>query len=130
MSTRGTLFQTPTIEVDQDKYDNLIRISERYNQLMKSKREVVKEIKTKVEQADIEKLLEEAEIDVKTILEKCTVVTVKLKNGFILTRSSACVDPKNYDEDIGKKICIDKIKDQLWELEGYKLQDKLYKEDN
>ena len=33
MSTRGTLFQIPTIEVDQDKYDRLIRISERYNQL-------------------------------------------------------------------------------------------------
>lgn len=128
MSTRGTLFQIPTVEVDQDKYDRLIRISERYNQLTVKQR--TKNLKTKVEEKDIDDLINNAEIDVKTILDKCTVVTVRLKNGFILTESSACVDPKNYDEEIGKKICLDKIRDNLWLLEGYKLQDKLYKEEN
>lgn len=128
MSTRGTLFQTPTVEVDQDKYDMLIRISEKYNQLKKEQKSENR--KTKVEEKDIDELINNADIDVKTVLDKCTVVTVRLKNGFILTESSACVDSKNYDEEIGEKICLDKIRDKLWLLEGYKLQDKLYKEEN
>lgn len=128
MSTRGTLFQIPTVEVDQEKYDSLIRISEKYNQLKKEQKPENR--KTKVEEKDIDELINSAEIDVKTVLDKCTVVTVRLKNGFILTESSACVDSKNYDEMLGKKICMDKIRDKLWLLEGYKLQDKLYKEEN
>lgn len=126
MGQRGTLFQVPTVEVDLDEYRNLIRISERYKLLNETTK---KSNKNKVEEADIDKLLDEAEIDIRTLFNKCTLVTVQLKNGFILTESSACVDPENYDEEIGEKICMDKIKDKLWELEGYKLQDKLYKEE-
>lgn len=35
-------FVTPTITVDQDKYDNLIAKADRYNQLVKNKPEAVK----------------------------------------------------------------------------------------
>ena len=62
---------------------------------------------------------------VSTYFEKCTVVAVQLSNGFILIESSACVDKENYDLEIGKEICLEKIKNKLWELEGYKLQCKL-----
>lgn len=34
MSTRSTLFQAPTVEVDQDKYDKLVILSEKYTQLI------------------------------------------------------------------------------------------------
>lgn len=34
MSTRSTLFQAPTVEVDQDKYDKLVIRSEKYTQLI------------------------------------------------------------------------------------------------
>ena len=78
-----------------------------------------------VTQEDIDKLMESAEIDVKTVFEKCTLVTVKLANGFVLTESSACVDKANYDEELGKEICLERIENKLWELEGYKLQCKL-----
>lgn len=129
MSTRPTLFVVPTIEVDQDKYDKLVRISERY-ELLKSKEKDEEEIiKTKVSQEDIDELLDKAQINIETILNKCTVVTVELENGFILTESSACIDSKNYDEEIGKQICLEKIENKLWELEGYKLQDKIFKEE-
>lgn len=36
------VFSTPTITVDQDKYDNLIIKADRYNQLMKAKLEAEK----------------------------------------------------------------------------------------
>lgn len=82
-------------------------------------------MKNTVTEQEINKLIEEAEIDVKTVFEKCTVVTVKLANGFVLTESSACVDKANYNEELGKDICLERIKNKLWELEGYKLQCKL-----
>ena len=64
-----------------------------------------------------------------TMFDKCTVVCVKLENGFVLTESSACVDPTNYNEEIGKEICFEKIKNKIWELEGYKLQCDIYEEE-
>lgn len=39
-----------------------------------------------------------------------TYVTVKMKNGFTIRESTTCVDPNNYDEEIGKKICLENWK--------------------
>ena len=55
----------------------------------------------------------------------CTYVTVRMKNGFTLRESTTCVDPANYDEEIGKQICLEKIEDKIWFLLGYALQDKI-----
>lgn len=84
--------------------------------------------KISVTQDDINKLLKEAEVGVATVYDKCTMVSVKLKNGFIITESSACVDPANYDIETGVDICLDRISNKLWELEGYALQKRLYEE--
>lgn len=59
-----------------------------------------------------------------------TYVTVRMKNGFTLRESTTCVDPTNYDEEVGKQICLEKIEDKIWFLLGYALQDKVYKESN
>ena len=56
----------------------------------------------KVTQAEIDQLLNSADVQVRTEFGKCTVVTVRLRNGFILTESSACVDPANYDAELGR----------------------------
>lgn len=81
--------------------------------------------KNKVTQEQIAKLISEAKIDVATVQEKCTVVTVTLKSGFILSESSACVDKANYDERLGARCCMERIEKKLWELEGYALQKEL-----
>ena len=57
----------------------------------------------------------------------CTYVTVRMKNGFTLRESTTCVDPANYDENIGKEICLKKIEDKVWFLLGYQLQEDLYR---
>lgn len=75
-----------------------------------------------VKQEQIEELISKAKMEVKTIFDKCTVVVVQLENGFILVESSACIDKANYNEELGKNICLERIKNVLWELEGYKLQ--------
>ena len=78
-----------------------------------------------VTQKQIDDLFNKADLTENVVFHKCLVVTVQLKNGFIIVESSACVDPENFDIEIGRKICCDRIKNKLWELEGYKLQCKL-----
>lgn len=62
------------------------------------------------------------EVNVSTLGEKTTCVRVVLVNGFEIVESSACVDPANYDEKMGKEICLEKIKDKIWFLLGFLLQ--------
>lgn len=77
----------------------------------------------------IDSIMEDVELEVITTFDKCTVVSAKLPNGFVITESSACVDPRNYDEEMGFEICMNKIVNKVWELEGYRLQCKLYEGD-
>lgn len=55
-----------------------------------------------------------------------TFVEVRMKNGFTVRESTTCVDPANYNEEIGKEICLKRIEDKIWLLLGYALQEKLY----
>jgi len=80
----------------------------------------------KVTQRQIDDLINSANVKVSTEFGKCTTVTMQLQNGFILTESSACVDPENYNQQLGKKLCYEHIENKLWELEGYALQKKEY----
>lgn len=82
-----------------------------------------------VTQAMVDYILDNSDIDVVTMFDKCTVVACRLPNGFIIVESSACVDPDNYNKELGKKICMKKIEDKVWELEGYLLQEKVYEND-
>lgn len=64
---------------------------------------------------------------VRTVMEfgkPTTYVTVRMKNGFTLRESTTCVDPANYDEAVGKAICLKRIEDKVWFLLGYALQEK------
>jgi Phage protein (N4 Gp49/phage Sf6 gene 66) family len=81
--------------------------------------------KNTVTKEHVDGILENSFIDTFTSFGKCTIVTCQLPNGFIIVESSACVDPTNYDEDMGRKICLGRIEDKIWELEGYKLQSEL-----
>ena len=80
-----------------------------------------------ITQEHIDKIMENSTFDVETLFGKCTTVACKLPNGFIIVESSACVSPENYDYKMGEEICIKKIKDKVWELEGYRLQEELYR---
>ncbi|SMD95167.1 hypothetical protein BACERE00187_02393 [Bacillus cereus] len=83
-------------------------------------------MKNTITQEDINSILERTQFTVEEFHDKCTVVVAKLPNGFILMESSACVDPSNYDVNIGIEICKDRITNKIWELEGYRLQSKIY----
>lgn len=80
-----------------------------------------------VTQEQIDHLIEEAKVEVQTAFGKTTIVSVQLKNGFVFVESSSCVDPANYNESMGAEICMNRIKNKLWELEGYLLQETIYR---
>lgn len=61
-------------------------------------------------------------IDVFTVGDKTTVVRAVLVNGFEIVESSSCVSAENYDEKMGTGICLEKIKDKIWNLLGFLLQ--------
>ena len=60
--------------------------------------------------------------DLVAVHGKTTIVIAKLPNGFVIVESSSCVDPKNYNHDLGVKLCKERIRDKIWMLEGYVLQ--------
>jgi hypothetical protein len=84
-------------------------------------------MKTRIHPADIEALIDRAEIHTETIFDKVTLVAVRLESGFVLTESSGAVDQANYSEDQGKEICLEKIRSQLWKMEGYHLQKTIHR---
>ena len=82
-----------------------------------------------VTQEQVDSIFDESTKRIETFFDKCLVMICKLPNGFILTESSACVDPSNFDVKIGTDICTERIKNKIWELEGYRLQCELNKEE-
>lgn len=67
-----------------------------------------------------------SEVHIETLGDKCTVVRAVLRNGFKIVESSACVSSENYDEALGKEICLNKIESKVWELLGFLLQTATY----
>jgi len=51
-----------------------------------------------------------------------TICVLLLANGFTVTGESACVDPLNYNKELGNTIARDNAKNKIWALEGYLLQ--------
>ena len=58
---------------------------------------------------------------------KVLVCELILKNGFSVRGEAAVVDVANFDEDIGRRISKENAIKQIWQIEGYLLQEELYK---
>lgn len=55
-----------------------------------------------------------------------TVCAMTLRNGFNTVGHSACADPTNFDDEIGKKLAREDARKRIWVLEGYLLKESLY----
>ena len=77
-------------------------------------------MKNKVTIEDVKNFIKELEVE--KFGEKTTIVKAVLQNGFVLVEHSSCVDPVNFDMELGKKICMERIENKIWELLGFKLQ--------
>jgi hypothetical protein len=57
-----------------------------------------------------------------------THCSLHLDNGFVVTGESACVDPANYNREIGEKIAWDNAFAELWPLFGFLLAEKRWRQ--
>lgn len=56
-----------------------------------------------------------------------TLCILSIDNGFEVTGESACVNPENYNKDIGEKIAYDNAFRKLWPLFGFLLAEKNFR---
>ncbi|HLO11552.1 MAG TPA: Gp49 family protein [Pseudoneobacillus sp.] len=80
----------------------------------------------KVTQEQVDEIFRNSKFRLTTFFDKVTVLAAELPNGFTIVESSGCVDPANYDQNLGAELCMAKIKDKIWFLLGYQLQENLY----
>lgn len=80
--------------------------------------------KITVTKEQVQAIIAEADIEDRKMGKKTTAVCAILPNGFVIVESASCVDPENYDHEMGKKICLERLETKVWELEGYLLQSK------
>jgi hypothetical protein len=53
-----------------------------------------------------------------------TIASIALDNGFSVRGESACVNPENYDQQIGERIAYDNAFAKLWPLFGFALAER------
>jgi len=58
---------------------------------------------------------------------KVLVCELILENGFSVRGEAAVVSKENFNEEIGRKISKENAINSIWQLEGYLLQEELYK---
>lgn len=59
-----------------------------------------------------------------------TLCNITLDNGFSIRGESACVDPRNYSEEIGKELAYRDAFSKIWAFEGYLLAERRFKSAN
>lgn len=62
------------------------------------------------------------------VLTRFTVCMIILKNGFIVTGTSAPASGANFDANIGERLAYQDAFNKLWPLFGFELKQRLYKE--
>jgi hypothetical protein len=59
---------------------------------------------------------------------KSTLCILDLENGFSIKGLSACVDPKEFNLELGRKYAREEAVRQIWPLEGYLLAEQIYQD--
>ena len=62
--------------------------------------------------------------------EKTTHCTITTKSGFTFTGESACVDPNNFDRELGEKFAYEQAFEKMWMPYGFWLHKALADHDN
>lgn len=55
-----------------------------------------------------------------------TICQATLENGFTVNGYSACVDPANFDAQMGQTVSYKDAVRQIWPLEGYLLKQRMF----
>lgn len=60
------------------------------------------------------------------ITDRLTHCTITVKNGFVFTGESSCVDAANYNQELGEKFAYEAALSEMWMPYGFALRQKLY----
>ena len=73
-------------------------------------------------------MLEKVHKTVYTVLPGTTTTVCQLvmKSGYVVIGTSACVDPKNFNQATGERIAYENAINALWPLEGYLLAESRF----
>ncbi len=76
--------------------------------------------RTKITENDVDFMI--GEVKEITIDKVSTLVKTTCPTGFVNHEVSSCIDPKNYDIELGKEIALKRIKSKIWGHLGFVLQ--------
>lgn len=71
---------------------------------------------------DVDAFINAGEIHSEKFGNKTTLVQAVLPTGFEELAYSSCVDPANYDHELGTSLAVNKIRDSMWKCLGFVLQ--------
>lgn len=54
-----------------------------------------------------------------------TICILTMRNGIKVVGTAACVDPANYDSDLGRQLAFKDAVSQIWPMEGYLLAEQM-----
>ena len=57
-----------------------------------------------------------------------TICAIKMVNGFTVLGQSACVNPADFNRELGESLAHDDAREKLWPLEGYLAAERRYQE--
>jgi hypothetical protein len=76
----------------------------------------------RVTQEEIDALVDASDVQEHVFWDKELLVSYRLPCGFTVTGRAACIDPANFDLEIGRRVARQDASNQLWKLEGYRKQ--------
>lgn len=100
------------IEITQQAFELAFEPSEYSFFSVKSQTPTHKATKT-----EIDAMIDKSQIEIIQLFGKCTIVAVRMSNGYILTES--CVSS---NKELNTQYCLERIKNRILELETYKFQ--------
>lgn len=80
-----------------------------------------------VTKEQLDDLVAQSKIEYAVFDNKLTVAVITLPNKFKVTGEASCVDANNFDKNLGEKYALEKAVENLWELEGYLLAERLHR---
>jgi len=70
----------------------------------------------------VDKILKHSKKKVFTIFNDKIIVAIKLPNNQVLTESCSCLDFDNYSKQDYINLCMERIKDKIYRLDGYHIK--------
>lgn len=77
-----------------------------------------------ITQEHVNNVIDHTKIVYETFGKKTLIGICTFPNGWVEVFDTSCIDPSNFDVEIGKEIILERLSNKIWELEAYVLQNE------